>query len=81
MVRVKLTAPGLAQIDAWRQRKREALTRLLSVLNPREQQELQRMIERVLEAAGTQEHQQHSDEDTDKPANTGNQEGRERTTL
>src|SRR5579859_4383814 len=78
MVRVKLTEQGLAQIDAWRQRKREALTQLLSVLNPQEQQELQRMIERVLEAAGTQEHQERST-DTADDEDTDNQEGRERT--
>ena len=73
MVRVMLTEQGLAQIDAWRQRKREALTHLLSVLNPQEQHELQCMIERVLQAAGTQEHQERV-EDMD------NWEDRERTT-
>jgi DNA-binding MarR family transcriptional regulator len=55
IVRVTLTGQGLAQIDAWRQRKREALTQLLSVLDEREQQDLQRIIERVLEAAGARE--------------------------
>jgi DNA-binding MarR family transcriptional regulator len=55
IVRVSLTAQGLAQIEAWRQRKREALAQLLSVLDEREQQELQRIIERVLEAAGGSE--------------------------
>ena len=51
VVRVALTATGLAQIDAWRQRKREALTHMLSVLDLQEQQALQSMIERVLESA------------------------------
>jgi DNA-binding MarR family transcriptional regulator len=51
VVRVTLTATGLAQIDAWRQRKREALTHMLNVLDPQEQQALQSMIERVLESA------------------------------
>ncbi len=51
VVRVTLTGTGLAQIDAWRQRKREALTHMLNVLDPQEQQALQNMIERVLEGA------------------------------
>lgn len=51
VVRVTLTGTGLAQIDVWRQRKREALTRMLDVLDPQEQQVLQNMIERVLEGA------------------------------
>src|SRR5512133_2756859 len=55
IVHVSLTAQGLAQIEAWRQRKREALAQLLSVLDEREQQELQRILERVLEAAGGSE--------------------------
>jgi DNA-binding MarR family transcriptional regulator len=55
IVRVTLTAQGLARIDAWRQRKREALAQLLNVLDEQEQRELQRMIECVLEAAGSRE--------------------------
>ena len=51
VVRVALTAQGLAQIDVWRQRKREALTRMLSVLDAQEQRTLQSLIERVLEGA------------------------------
>ena len=51
VVRVALTAAGLAQIDAWRQRKREALTSMLNVLDAQEQQTLQSLIERVLEDA------------------------------
>ena len=53
VVRVTLTATGLAQIDAWRQRKREALTCMLNVLDSQEQQVLQSLIERVLEDADT----------------------------
>jgi DNA-binding MarR family transcriptional regulator len=55
IVRVSLTGQGLAQIDIWRQRKREALAQLLSVLDEHEQLQLQRIIERVLEAAGARE--------------------------
>ena len=51
VVRVALTEQGLAQIDSWRQRKREVLTRWLSVLDEQEQKTLQSLIERVLEAA------------------------------
>src|SRR5579864_1529149 len=51
VVRVALTEQGLAQIDAWRQRKREALTRMLNVLDAQEQHTLQSLIERVLEDA------------------------------
>ena len=55
IVQVTLTEQGRAQIDLWRQRKREALTQLLKVLDEREQQEFQHMLERVLEAAGAHE--------------------------
>jgi DNA-binding MarR family transcriptional regulator len=51
IVRVALTGQGLAQIDAWRHRKREALTHMLSVLDQHEQHVLQSLLERVLEAA------------------------------
>ncbi len=51
VVRVTLTAAGLARIEAWGQRKREALTRMLNVLDAQEQQMLQSLIERVLEGA------------------------------
>ena len=54
VVQVALTTKGLAQIDAWRQRKREALTRMLNVLDAQEQQVLQNLIERVLEGANVQ---------------------------
>jgi DNA-binding MarR family transcriptional regulator len=52
VVMVSLTEQGRVQIDAWRQRKRSALTELLSVLDEHEQQELQRIVGRVLQAAG-----------------------------
>ncbi len=55
IVQVALTEQGRAQIDLWRQRKREALTQLLKVLDEHEQQEFQHMLERVLEAAGVHE--------------------------
>ena len=55
IVHVALTEQGATQIAAWRQRKREALTLMLSVLDEHEQQEFQRMLRRVLEAAGTHE--------------------------
>ncbi len=64
VVRVTLTATGLARIDAWRQRKREALTRMLDVLDPQEQQALQNMIERVLESADTQAFEDIRDNDS-----------------
>ena len=64
VVRVTLTATGLAQIDTWRQRKREALTRMLNVLDPQEQQALQSMIERVLESAGTRAFEDIKDNDS-----------------
>ncbi len=64
IVRVSLTEQGLARIDAWRQRKREALTLLLSVLDQHEQQELQRIIERVLKAVDTREFEEARDHDS-----------------
>lgn len=54
VVRVALTEQGCAQFDALRQRKREALGRLLGVLDQQEQEHLHSMIERLLEAAETQ---------------------------
>ncbi len=56
MVRVALTEQGRARIEAWRRRKREALTDMLSVLDQDEQHELQRILESVLEAANTRGH-------------------------
>ena len=51
MVRVMLTRPGIERIEAWQQQRRELLTHLLAPLEQHEQDELQRLIERVLEAA------------------------------
>lgn len=64
VVRVALTAKGLAQIDAWRQRKREALTHWLSVLDAQEQKTLQSLIERVLEAADARAFEETNNNDT-----------------
>ena len=66
VVQVALTEQGLAQIDAWRQRKRESLTGLLSVLDQHEQQELQRLIERVLEAAGARKSEEERNDDSNR---------------
>jgi MarR family transcriptional regulator, organic hydroperoxide resistance regulator len=66
IVRVALTEQGLAQIDAWRQRKRESLTDLLSVLDQHDQQELQRIIERVLEAAGARGSEEERNDDCNR---------------
>ena len=54
IVHVALTDQGRALIDAWRQRKRGALTHLLNTLDPHDQEELQRIIERLLETAEAQ---------------------------
>jgi MarR family transcriptional regulator, organic hydroperoxide resistance regulator len=54
IVKVALTEQGRAQIDALCQRRREALAQWLNVLNQLEQEELQSMIERLLEAAEVQ---------------------------
>lgn len=55
VVRVALTTQGKARILAWSERKRQALTQLLSVLDQEEQAEFQQMLARVLEAAGARE--------------------------
>ena len=51
MVRVMLTEEGYARVEAWQQRRRELLTDLLTPLNSDEQDALQRLLERILEAA------------------------------
>ncbi|MGE5335254.1 MAG: MarR family winged helix-turn-helix transcriptional regulator, partial [Nitrososphaerota archaeon] len=51
VVQVALTEPGQALIEAWRTRRREALTQLLGVLDEGEQEELHRLIARLLTAA------------------------------
>lgn len=54
VVLVALTEEGRAQFDALRQQKRVALAEILNVLAPNEQETLQSMIERLLEAAEAQ---------------------------
>jgi DNA-binding MarR family transcriptional regulator len=46
-----LTAQGAEQIEAWQQERREMLSHMLSPLTQQEQDELQRLIERVLEVS------------------------------
>jgi DNA-binding MarR family transcriptional regulator len=55
VVRVALTEPGRAQIDALRQQRREALSAWLGVLRQHEQEELQCLIKRLLEEARNRE--------------------------
>jgi DNA-binding MarR family transcriptional regulator len=50
VVLVDLTAQGRAQLDELRRRQREAVGRLLAVLDPQEQATLQRLLARVLSA-------------------------------
>ncbi|GHO83787.1 MarR family winged helix-turn-helix transcriptional regulator [Dictyobacter formicarum] len=54
VVQVSLTDLGRTQIDAVRQQRRESLTHLLQVLDEPEQQELQRLVERLLDVAEAQ---------------------------
>ena len=49
VVLVTLTAQGREQIEAWQQERRVALIQMLAPLTPSEQEELQRLIERILE--------------------------------
>ena len=51
MVRVMLTEEGHARVEAWQQQRRELLTHLLTPLDSDEQNALQRLLERILEAA------------------------------
>jgi len=46
-----LTAQGVEQIEVWQRERRTMLSHMLSPLTQQEQDELQRLIERVLEAA------------------------------
>ncbi|MCO5178293.1 MAG: MarR family transcriptional regulator [Thermomicrobiales bacterium] len=55
VVRVSLTDSGKAQIEAWRGRRREMLAHLLDPLEQSERDELQRVVDHVLEAAGVGE--------------------------
>lgn len=49
VVLAMLTARGREQLEAWQQERRNALTNMLSPLTLSEQEELQRLIERILE--------------------------------
>jgi DNA-binding MarR family transcriptional regulator len=51
VVLVELTARGIEQVAAWQRERRAVLSRMLEPLTSAEQDELQRLIERVLEAA------------------------------
>ena len=51
MVRVMLTRQGVERIEEWQRQRHELLTHLLAPLKQHEQDELQRLLERVLEAA------------------------------
>nr|BBH93421.1 hypothetical protein KTA_16200 [Thermogemmatispora argillosa] len=51
VVLVELTARGSEQVAAWQRERRAVLSRMLEPLTPQEQDELQRLIERVLAAA------------------------------
>jgi DNA-binding MarR family transcriptional regulator len=49
VVQVTLTELGRSHIDAGRKQRRESITELLAVLDQDEQQELQRLVERLLQ--------------------------------
>jgi DNA-binding MarR family transcriptional regulator len=51
MVRVTLTEQGNARVEAWQEQRRELLAHLLAPLAQGEQDALQRLLERILEAA------------------------------
>lgn len=51
MVHVSLTEEGRARVATWQQQRRELLAHLLAPLNEYEQEELQRILEHMLEAA------------------------------
>jgi DNA-binding MarR family transcriptional regulator len=49
IVLVSLTPQGREQLETWQQERRAALTQMLAPLSLSEQEELQRLIERILE--------------------------------
>ena len=51
MVRVSLTQEGRARVETWQQQRRELLGHLLAPLDGYERDELQRILERMLQAA------------------------------
>lgn len=55
VVLVALTPDGVAQVEAWQQRRRELLSRLVGVLDPHEQEQMQRILARVLDAVAARE--------------------------
>ncbi len=55
MVHVALTDEGLAQIEIGRRRRRDLLAGLLGVLSSEEQEQMQRLIGRILTAADERE--------------------------
>lgn len=65
VVQVALTEQGCARFDALRLQRREALAAWLNVLEPREQEELQSMIDRLLEAAVAQDLEEVRKHDSD----------------
>lgn len=58
VVRVSLTEAGKAQVEQWRARRREMLAHFLDPLEQSEREELQRVIDHVLTAAGVGEPRQ-----------------------
>jgi DNA-binding MarR family transcriptional regulator len=54
VVEIRLTEQGVRRVDTGRQRRRAVLADLLGVLDVTEREELERLIERVLEAVGEQ---------------------------
>lgn len=55
MVRVMLTEQGHERVEAWHQQRREFLLQLLAPLDQEDQDELQRLLERMLEGVGQQD--------------------------
>jgi DNA-binding MarR family transcriptional regulator len=55
VVLVALTPAGLAQVEAWHRRRRELVTQLARVLDPSEQDQLARLLARLLDVANGQE--------------------------
>lgn len=52
VVLVALTPAGLARVEQWHQRQRELLAQLVAVLEPGEQDQMQQLLARILDAAG-----------------------------
>jgi DNA-binding MarR family transcriptional regulator len=54
VVLVALTPDGLAQVETWHRRRRELVTQLVRVLDPSEQDQLARLLARLVDAASGQ---------------------------